>query len=117
MIEQLEKIKLKDGWENCEEILYDAYQKGIQSEEMFFALLKTYTSECLYGPVNQTIAKGMYENLQGYFSLTLRTLKDHGPKHTYKQWDKPVYRGLNPNSPFYNKDEYARNSVASWTAF
>jgi len=47
----------------------------------------------------------------------LGTLRDHGMKHTYKQMEKPVYRGINPNSEFYNKDEYARNSVATWTAF
>ena len=57
-------IKIENGtYSHCEKILNEAHKKGNQSEEMFFALLKTYTAECLYRPVNNTVTKGLYENL------------------------------------------------------
>jgi len=44
-------------------------------------------------------------------------LKLHGRGLSYKEYTKPVYRGFNPSSPFYDKDAYKRNSIGCWTTF
>lgn len=36
---------------------------------------------------------------------------------SYREYTKPVYRGFNPLSEFYNKDAYSRNSIGCWTTF
>ena len=53
---------------------------------MLKALVKTYSDDSLYRPINATITKGQYDKLQGYLSLLLMNLKDSGLNLSYKEF-------------------------------
>jgi hypothetical protein len=40
-----------------------------------------------------------------------------GPQLSYKDYTKPVYRGFDPFSDFFDRDLYKRHSIGTWTTF
>lgn len=98
--------------------ILDREQKaGNENEMLFKMLIKAYSDDKLYRPINEIVTKGQYELLQGYLSLLLKNLSLFGKQLKYNQYTKPIYRGFDPSSPYYFKDAYARNSIGTWTTF
>ena len=73
---------------------------GNYSEELFKSLLKTFSDDELYTPINKAITTGRYEALQGYMSLLLKNLSLFGKGLSNKELTKPIYRGINPGGHF-----------------
>tara|TARA_B110000285_G_C15068514_1_gene586575 strand:- start:614 stop:865 length:252 start_codon:yes stop_codon:yes gene_type:complete len=73
---------------------------GNYSGELFKALMKTFSDNDVYGPINKAITTGKYEDVQGYMSLLLKNLSIFGKGFSIKELTKPIYRGINPSGHF-----------------
>jgi hypothetical protein len=67
-------------------------------------LIKSYTSEACYALLNRSIVSGVDENVQDYLSLLVEHLSATGDKYAYKDFQRPVFRGMPLNRIDIEKD-------------
>lgn len=79
MIKQL-KGMLKDQkkFDQSSKCLEKTEKKNNQSLQLLKSLVKTYSDDALFRPINEIITKGQYDKLQGYLSLLLMNLRVFG---------------------------------------
>ena len=56
-------------------------------------------------------ARGQYSGASLYLKAMIRNLREYGNDFHYTALNKPVYRGLNPNSDTFKLEDYQVNSI------
>lgn len=105
----------EDNWTDtvtCLEELENEDQE-MKSEKAFKCLLKSYTGISLFGGINQLIRKGQFGEIQCYLTTLLNTLKEYGKDMEYKDYGKPVFRGIRED----HSDKYRVNDIMYWPCF
>ena len=88
----------------------------MKTEESFKAMIKIYTHNAIFRHVAKLMPAGKFTAIQTYLSAVMLGAEKYTSKYCYKQFHKPVYRGLNPNKRFNLKD-YPLNSIGQWPLF
>ena len=67
-------------------------------------MVKSYTSSACYSNLNKSIVSGADENVLDYLSLFIKELAANGDKYAYKDFKKPLFRGIPKKSVDIERD-------------
>lgn len=57
-------------------------------------LVKSYTSDACFKQVNECIVGGVDEKIQDFLTLLIQQLSSVRDKYAYKEFSKPLFRGV-----------------------
>ena len=79
-------------------------------------LIKSYTSEAVFGNVNRSIVDSQFEGIHNYLAAIIENIPNYCQNLRYSDYSKPLYRGVNPMLINVKKD-YSLFSVGYWSSF
>ena len=82
----------------------------LESENSYKAMIKIYTHNAIFRHVAKIMPAAEFSKIQTYLAAVMLGTEKYSMKYCYKTYNKPIYRGLNPNKRF-NLNDYPLNSI------
>ena len=79
-------------------------------------MIKIYTHNAIFRHIAKIMPAAEFSKIQTYLAAVMLGTEKYSLKYSYKTYNKPIYRGLNPNKRFSIND-YPLNSIGQWPLF